>query len=109
MNFLLFTASLPVGTPGPKLHSEHVSIYANRVSQEFSGEVVSALFVEDGLGPRADDLFDGQLVAVEAKLKRKRIRWSPTRVARFFLVHDTKAGKMYQMKTKCAKRSKSIP
>jgi hypothetical protein len=25
------------------------------------------------------------------------------RVARFFLVHDTKAGKMYQMNTKCTK------
>jgi hypothetical protein len=28
-----------------------------------------------------------------------------TRVARFFLVHDTKAGKMYQMNTKCTKWS----
>jgi hypothetical protein len=28
-----------------------------------------------------------------------------SRVARFFLVHDTKAGKMYQMNTKCIKWS----
>jgi hypothetical protein len=27
------------------------------------------------------------------------------RVARFFLVHDTKTGKMYQIKTKCTKWS----
>jgi hypothetical protein len=28
-----------------------------------------------------------------------------TRVARFFLVHDTKIGKMYQMTSKCTKWS----
>jgi hypothetical protein len=32
-----------------------------------------------------------------------------TRVARFFLVHDTKPGKMYQLNTKCTKWSQSIP
>jgi hypothetical protein len=31
------------------------------------------------------------------------------RVARFFLVHDTKTGKMYQMNTKCTKCSSNIP
>jgi hypothetical protein len=42
--------------------------------------------------------------------------WSPwplyevrNRVARFFLVHDTKTGKMYQMNTKCTKWSKKFP
>jgi hypothetical protein len=29
----------------------------------------------------------------------------PIRVARFFMVHDTKTGKMYQMNTKCTKWS----
>jgi hypothetical protein len=32
-----------------------------------------------------------------------------TRVARFFLVHDTKTRKMYQIKTKCNKWSQNIP
>jgi hypothetical protein len=31
------------------------------------------------------------------------------RVARFFLMHDTKAGKMYQMNTKRSKSSRNIP
>jgi hypothetical protein len=31
------------------------------------------------------------------------------RVARFFLVHATKTGKMYQMRTKCTQCSKNIP
>jgi hypothetical protein len=31
-----------------------------------------------------------------------------TRVARFFLVHDNKSGKMYQMHTKCTKWSSNI-
>jgi hypothetical protein len=32
-----------------------------------------------------------------------------TRVARFFLVYDTKTGKKYQMKTHCSKWSQNIP
>jgi hypothetical protein len=35
--------------------------------------------------------------------------WEPARVARFFLVHDTQTGKMYQIKRKCTKLSYNIP
>jgi hypothetical protein len=36
-------------------------------------------------------------------VKKDAISGFRTRVARFFLVHDTKTGKMYQMNTKCTK------
>jgi hypothetical protein len=39
------------------------------------------------------------------KAKAKIIVIAGCRVARFFLVHDTKTGKMYQMNTKCTKWS----
>jgi hypothetical protein len=35
----------------------------------------------------------------------KAPKGTATRVARFFLVHDTKIGKMYQMNTKCTRWS----
>jgi hypothetical protein len=41
-----------------------------------------------------------------SRIERRR---AGIRVARFFLVHDTKTGKMYQMNTKCTKWSKNIP
>jgi hypothetical protein len=37
--------------------------------------------------------------------KQVFLRLEPNRVARFFLVHDTKDGKMYQMNTKCTNGS----
>jgi hypothetical protein len=44
------------------------------------------------------------LWTLNAQLKRWHIR-----VDRFFLVHDTKTGKMYQVNTNCTKWSLNIP
>jgi hypothetical protein len=44
-----------------------------------------------------------------AVIPRRFLLTPANRVARFFLVHDTKTGKMYQMNTKCTRWSQNFP
>jgi hypothetical protein len=47
-------------------------------------------------------------LGTNSAFSRRKLRRT-ARAARFFSVHDTKTGKIYQMNTKCTEWSKNIP